>query len=63
MNPAKKALASTKNFVVNHKVALTAVTAVTVTTVLVSKLQKGALTEMTTFLEEKGLLEEYINRV
>lgn len=59
MNPAKKAFARTSQFVSDHKVAITAVTAVTVTSVLFVKVINGAEKDVNNFLDEHGLLEKF----
>jgi hypothetical protein len=55
MNPVKKTVVSTKNFVVRHKT----VVAVAVTATVLTAINRKALNEHDEFLKEHGLFEEY----
>lgn len=55
MNPVKKTVVSTKNFVVRHKTAV----AVAVTATVCLALNRSALNQHDEFLKEHGLFEEY----
>lgn len=59
MNAAKKTLARTKKFVVNHKTSIAAVTASAATAAVMLKTQAKVLTQYHDFLKEKGLYEEF----
>jgi hypothetical protein len=63
MNFAKKSLVSTKNFVARNKVAISVVVTTAVTAVAMDKLIGAAVKDRDVFLEEKGLMNEYINWV
>jgi len=51
------------NFVDRHKVAATAIATATVTTVVVSSLQRSALAEAYEFIDAAGLTEKFIDSV
>ena len=61
MNAAQKAVASTKKFVSDHKVAIAVVTTATVTTAAMIKLNKSAVQEWNDFLEKHNLTEQFYN--
>lgn len=63
MNTAKLVLARVKQFAEDHKVAIAIIATAVVTTVLVAKLQKGALAECHEFIDSRGLGEDFINSV
>jgi hypothetical protein len=62
MNIAKKTLATTQNFVANHKTALTIIATATVTAVVARKVQVAGLQEAYEFIDAKGLKDEFLNR-
>lgn len=53
----KKIVVSTKRFVAKHKVAI----AVTATIIVMAKLNKLALSEHESFMQEHGILDLYYN--
>lgn len=63
MNPAKKALIRTQQFVTDHKVALTVVTTATATAVVSKKVFGAAYRTAEQFISEKGLAEEFLDYV
>lgn len=60
-NAAQKAVSSTKNFVADHKVALTIVATATTTVVAMRALTQSGLKEAYQFIEDKGLMEDFKN--
>lgn len=61
MNPAKRVLARTQQFVSNHKVAIAVVASTAVTAAACLKLNKRNINQMNEFLTEKGLFDEFWN--
>lgn len=61
MNAVQKTIASAKEFVSDHKVALAVVTTAAVTTVAVMKINKVAMKDLNDFLTEHELFDAYYN--
>ena len=59
--PSLKFSTRAKNFVVNHKTALSHLTTAAITATLVFKLQNGALNNAHEFIAEHGLTQEWIS--
>lgn len=59
MNPAKRALARTQEFVSDHRVAIAIGVATTVTAVGCVLIQRSAIEGWNKFLTEKGLIDEF----
>lgn len=59
MDAAKKAFSSTKNFVTRHKTPIVIVTTAVTTAVVVTRLHKGAIDSVQTFLTENDLMDKY----
>lgn len=57
----KSALARTKQFVSDHKVAIAIGVATTVTAVVCIKIQRSAIKDWNNFLTEKGLIDQFYN--
>lgn len=62
MNPAKKFVARTQQFVTDHKVAIAITATATVTTGAFVKVVRGIVSERDEFLTENGLLEKFYSR-
>jgi hypothetical protein len=61
MDPVKRAFARSREFVSDHKVAITATVAVTATAVVCIRIQRSAIEDWKNFLTEKGLIDEFYN--
>lgn len=61
MNPVKKTIAATKEFVSDHKVAIAVVTTAAITVAVVRKMQVSGLKEAYEFIEAKGLNDDFLN--
>lgn len=59
MDRVKNALINTKEFVSDHKVAITAIVTATVTTAVMIRVHRGAVESWNSFLDEKDLTTEY----
>jgi hypothetical protein len=59
MNPTKKVISSTKNFVNRHKTPIVIVATAVTTVVVMTRLHKGALDSVQTFLDENDLMDKY----
>ena len=62
MSRAKNAVLRTKQFVADHKVALTAVTSATATAAVFVKANAAVVKQFNEFLDEHGLKDEFYSK-
>lgn len=60
-NAVKKAAVSTRNFVAAHKTPIVIVATAATTVAAMRVLTQGALKEAYEFIEDKGLMDDFVN--
>jgi hypothetical protein len=63
MNPAKKALATSVNFVRNHQLPIAVAATAVTTAVIVKKTMDNQLTAALDFMKKEGILDEFFASV
>lgn len=63
MNPIKKTLSATKNFVVAHETPIAILVTATVTAVVAKKVYGKAFEVANQFITEKGLSDEFLDYI
>jgi hypothetical protein len=59
LNAVTNTASRTRHFVANHKVAITVAVTATATAVVMVKMNRTAVKQLTDFLDEKGLTDQF----